>query len=335
LLPAKTTFQAWGCDLSSQSKIVLASFLAVLLLVFGQFCSGVPAVSGLNSKAQVPQELAVDAVARTVVDMTFEELLQDYPRELADLEFNANQDELDFILRKVGEKVEAFFRDFSNTASKEQVRLERLGFDGRVEASTQKNYSYLILVHPDKAGIQFQEDSTDSKGHQVDPKRMSRYYVINSGYAGLCLFLHRSHHFGSRFRYLGRQTSESCAHVIAFAQKPEVRDFLASIIDKQWGSRPLLFQGIVWVDPHTNQIVRMRTDLLAPDMQVGLARQSTDIRFSEVHFDAVPQSFWLPREVTVTWRWAGITFRNRHRYSDYKLFTIESYDKVGQPQIKK
>jgi hypothetical protein len=160
-------------------------------------------------------------------------------------------------------------------------------------------------------------------------------YVISSGYAGLCIFLHPSHQFGSRFRYLGRQTSEPFAHLIAFAQKPEVGDFLASFIDKQWGSRRLLFQGIVWVDPYTNQIVRMRTELLSPDRYISLTKQSTDIWLSEVRFDAASQSFWLPREVTVTCRWAGMTLRNRHRYSDYRLFTIESYDKVGQPQIKK
>jgi hypothetical protein len=230
--------------------------------------------------------------------------------------------------------VEAFFREFPNTASKEQVRFERLGNNGRVHDSTRKNYNYLLLVNPDDAGIKFREDRTDSKGHPVNPEAMSGY-VTSSGYAGLCVFLHPRHRFGSRFRYLGRQASEPCAHVIAFAQKPEVRDVLAHFIDIQWGSRPLLFQGIVWVDPATNQIVRMRTDLLAPDTGVGLMRQSSDILLSEVHFDAIPQTFWLPSEVTVIWILPGTTFRNRHRYSDYKLFTIESYDKIGQPQIKK
>ena len=320
--------------MSSQSKIALVSSPAILFLLLCLFCSRVTAVSGMDVVVQVPQELAANAKTSTVVDMTVEELHQHYPEELIDLEFNASQDELGLILLKVGGKVEALFRDFSNTASKEQVRLEKLALDGRVDYSTKKNYNYLILVDPQEAGIRFREDRTDSRGHQVNPERMSGY-VISSGYAGLCIFLHPSHQFGSRFRYLGRQTSEPFAHLIAFAQKPEVGDFLASFIDKQWGSRRLLFQGIVWVDPYTNQIVRMRTELLSPDRYISLTKQSTDIWLSEVRFDAASQSFWLPREVTVTCRWAGMTLRNRHRYSDYRLFTIESYDKVGQPQIKK
>jgi hypothetical protein len=97
----------------------------------------------------------------------------------------------------------------------------------------------------------------------------------------------------------------------------------------------LLVQGIAWVDPDTFQIIRMRTNLLATDHPVALREQTTDIRFSEVRFDGVPQSFWLPFEVLVSWRvGGGITYLNRHRYSDYRLFTVESYDKINQPQIK-
>jgi hypothetical protein len=311
-----------------------APFVAALCFACRLICSEVPAVSGINPQAQVPQQAAAVTKNRTVVDMTVEELLRQYPSEFIDLEFNPNQDELGFLLRKVGERVEAFFRDFSNTSSKEQVRMERFGVNARVEASTRQNFNYLLLVHPEQGGVRIEEDRTDSKGHPVDPKRTSGY-VITSGYASLCMFLHTSHHFGSRFRYLGRQTSEPRARVIAFAQKPEAGDYLASYGDRERGLKPLLFQGIIWVDSRTYQIVRMRTDLLAPETLGSLMRQSTDILFSEVRFDAITQPFWLPREVVVTLKWNGATYRNQHRYSDYKLFTVESYDKVGQPQIKK
>jgi len=43
----------------------------------------------------------------------------------------------------------------------------------------------------------------------------------------------------------------------------------------------------------------------------------------------------LPREVTVCCVIGGISYRNRHRFSDCKLFTVESYDKINAPVIKK
>jgi hypothetical protein len=79
----------------------------------------------------------------------------------------------------------------------------------------------------------------------------------------------------------------------------------------------------------------MRTDLLAPRSDVLLARQTTEIWYQEVHFADVPQVFQLPREVLVTTDFNGQTYRNRHRYSDYVVFSVESRDKLEQPRIKK
>ena len=41
----------------------------------------------------------------TIVDLSIPELLQKYPQELTGIEFDSNQQELDFLLRKVGERV--------------------------------------------------------------------------------------------------------------------------------------------------------------------------------------------------------------------------------------
>jgi hypothetical protein len=97
---------------------------------------------------------------------------------------------------------------------------------------------------------------------------------------------------------------------------------------------PLLYQGLVWLDPGNFEILRMRTDLLARRTDIGLTRQTSEIWFSEVRFQSVPQSFWLPREVVVTSESSGWLFRNVHRYSDYRVFTVEAQDKVKPPKKK-
>jgi len=96
-----------------------------------------------------------------------------------------------------------------------------------------------------------------------------------------------------------------------------------------------MYQGFAWVDPQSHQILRMRTDLLAPRSDVRLPRQTTEIRFGEVHFDSYSQAFWLPREVLVTVEYERQIYRNRHLYSDYLVFLVESKDKLEQPRIKK
>jgi ethanolamine utilization protein EutA (predicted chaperonin) len=79
----------------------------------------------------------------------------------------------------------------------------------------------------------------------------------------------------------------------------------------------------------------MRTDLLAPGIGIDLTRQTSEIWFSEVRFQSVPQSFWVPREVVVTSESYGWLCRSIHRYSDYRVFTVETQEKIEPPKIKK
>jgi hypothetical protein len=171
----------------------------------------------------------------------------------------------------------------------------------------------------------FEEDCADDKNRPIKFAQLAEY-VVTSGFASQCVFLHPSHQYGSRFRYLGKLPS---AQVIAFAQKPDAGDFLSFINGTE--PTPVLLRGLVWIDPVTYQIVRMRTDLLEPDMRNGVARQTTESWFSEVRFDRVHQAFWLPRQVVVTIEYGQRIFRNEHRYSGYKLFSVSTFDKIVKP----
>jgi hypothetical protein len=43
-----------------------------------------------------------------------------------------------------------------------------------------------------------------------------------------------------------------------------------------------------------------------------------------VKFKGMSRGLWLPMEVVVTIKLQGYFFRNRHRCSQYRLFTVES-----------
>ena len=285
--------------------------------------------SCLDTRGQTTdQKLPTNTKARTIVDLSPEELRRLYRPELGRVVFDEKQEELHVLLNKTGDNVEAFFRNMPNTASREQIVSQRLKPGGEVDASVSSSYNYLLLVRPDIVGVRFVEDRTDSKNRPSDLRRLSEY-LVTSGFAGHCIILHPSHQYGSRFRYLGRQPAEPRARLIAFAQKPEVGDFVTSISGME--VTPVLLQGLVWIDQDSYQILRMRTDLLEPDYHNGVTSQTTEVWLSEVHFDGIQQVFWLPREVRVTCEYWHKIFRNLHTYSDYKLFTVASYDKIVKP----
>jgi hypothetical protein len=275
----------------------------------------------------------VNARTKTVVDLKERELLSMYPADLGRIEFAKDQDGLGNLLKQVGQRVDDLFLNFNNTSSKEQVVLRRMGSSGQPVAYLRSDFNYLILAHSNESGVGFEEERTDSVGKSVElPAGNNRLakelatmsgFVVTSGFAAFCLYLHPSHQDGSRFRYLGRVRAAPHAQVIAFAQKPEVGDYLAAIGSSR-GIIYVLLQGLIWLDPLTYQIVRMRTDLLEPDLPDGVTVQTTDIRLSDVHFADSPQVLWLPRQVEVSLVVQGVLYRNTHSYSDYKLFRVDT-----------
>jgi hypothetical protein len=93
-----------------------------------------------------------------------------------------------------------------------------------------------------------------------------------------------------------------------------------------------LSQGLAWVDAATFQIVRIHTELLAPLPELRLDKQTIDVDFHEVHFTHLNQTVWLPNEVLVSLDWNGKRLRNRHEYSDYKVFDVDASEKIAQPK---
>jgi hypothetical protein len=306
---------------------------AFLLITCGAAGLGLWAAPVNLSTTQADRELEIYRKARTVVDMTVEELRRGYSKECRDLKFDDNPAELAQLLQKTGESVEALVRDIPNTASKEQVRRERLRENGAYDTAADLSCNYLVLQG--QTGF-WDEIRTDSQGRALPAKSTTGIFMITSGFAGMVLFFHPQYQICSRFRFLGRQRSEPNAYVIAFAQDPE-NGQPTGTLETPLTLTPatILYQGLAWVDPQTHQILRMRIDLLAPRQDVLLARQTTEIWFHEVHFKDSPHPFWLPREVLVTIDWNGRTYINRHRYSDYLVFSVESLDKLERPKIKK
>jgi len=311
----------------------------------------------LPAASEIPQSQRMDlqerqryAGVRSVVDWSPAELVKALP-ELKGLETAPSQEELAMLLQKVGENVVAFFRDLPNTTSVEEVRQERFlqsvlmpdGLDHTTPLPEiqEQTFHYLMLAgSEDRPMSGLQEYRTDSKGKHVDLRGMAKApSILTAGFVSSAIYFHPAHQDGSIFRYLGRQRIEKReTYVVAFAQRPGVTRLVGWVGDGT-KTAAVLLQGVAWIDPTTFQIIRMRTDLLAPRPDVHLQQQSTDIRFTQVHLKTIPGAFWLPGEVKVTVNFFGEVYRNTHRYSQFRLFKVETYENPeakqgspGQPQ---
>ncbi|MGO8815637.1 MAG: hypothetical protein ACLQVG_13380 [Terriglobia bacterium] len=269
-----------------------------------------------------------ESIPKTFVDMTPAELARAVP-ELKRLKPAESQDPLPQILQRVGAAVSAFFDNFADTACTEHLtgmvhpRSQRglIQFDNR--------YSYLAVAQAGAAKWTLDEYRTDATGEIVKPN--AKGGIVTFGFVALQVNFHPEFQADSRFRYLGRQlTDGEETYVVAFAQRPQVARLPASVwfADRKG---VVFLQGVAWIDPVGYRVVRLRTDIQAPEPNVGLQRETTEVVYSEVSFEKSGKTMWLPHAVTVNGQLGDYVFHNLHRYSDYRLFNVQVEQKQAKP----
>lgn len=268
----------------------------------------------------------------TFVDMPPDQLVRRVPG-LKKLSPAASQQPLAPLLQKVGRNVAALVRNFPNVTSREEVLEQRLSGAGGVHDESYQEFRYLSLPRNDKGDVGFVEYRTDSKMRPAEPKGLYNGYLVTKGFVSLPLYFYPEYQALSRFRYLGSEvTDKRKTEVLAFAQTPSAK--VGEEFSFNGRSVHVLTQGLAWIDPTDDQIIRLRMDLLAPVAEIGLRSQTTQIKFATVRFSGAALRLWLPREVEVETEWCGTFFRNVHSYSDFKLFTVDTRQQKRIPPAK-
>jgi hypothetical protein len=263
--------------------------------------------------------------------------------ELGSLKPSTGQTGLPALLNHVGEKILEIVRKTPNLISAETVAT-KYG-----PSQKRQRFSYLVLPHADTGGeVAFEEFRVDlatgkkfqtegpppsgasfidlrGLGHQL-PTLGPGGPPLAQGFANMWVYFEPLNQPESSFRYLGEQDmSGHRTLVLAFSQKPEsVRS--PAMFRYEDKTLPIFMQGVAWVDASNFKIVRLRTDLLfrVAAVDVNVRQLTADIEFAQTHIAEVNLLLWLPRQVSVTWNVDGHIGREKHHYSDYRLFRAHS-----------
>jgi hypothetical protein len=90
--------------------------------------------------------------------------------------------------QEVGAGVTEFIGTLPNTASREQIRQERIGINGKVAAEIEQEVQYVLLFHQTGEDL-WEEDRTDNKGKPARIKRLKGQSFVISGFAMACAYL--------------------------------------------------------------------------------------------------------------------------------------------------
>jgi hypothetical protein len=282
-----------------------------------------------------PSEIEIYKRAQTLIDWT--------PHQIHDCPFlhklrpAGSQDQLPMVLERVGQTGTLLFHDFPQITCDEEVFSEAIPPEGSTaryrgmrRSTNLHKFLYIVIPRPVGDVPAFEEYRTDLKGNPLDASSPSDLFMITSEYASTWLYLSPADQHDSRFRHFGIQAvrNREC-HVVGFAQEPE-RARSVGGLHIGGKSFVLLVQGLAWIDSETFQVLRITTWLLAPRTDIGLSSQTSTVDFYPVQPSGSERVLWLPRDVMVVIDYRGVEVHNRHHYSNFKLFRVDSTIKPAE-----
>jgi len=183
-----------------------------------------------------------------------------------------------------------------------------------------EEFRYLIQCHRTENGIVTLEESrTDFKGKPVNTMKNGTAQ-LGSGFAYQWLLFAAANQTEFEFRYLGEEDIDNRkTFVLAFAQVPE-HVKTPAVFQSNGKQAPYFYQGILWVDQATSNIVLLRSDLLAPLKSLRLQQLTTELHFRSISIRDIGASFWLPSDVSIQIDQDNSVIDEEHQYTDYHLY---------------
>jgi VWFA-related protein len=257
---------------------------------------------------------------------------------------DSSQNQLPWILSKAGEATANSLSTAPNLSSREDVYsfvrsrdagpansvlgMEEtpalLDLEAQLLQTRSIEFNYLLLFdHHADGATAIRELRTDFKNRQVGSP-VDGVAPRGFGFAYQWLLLSPANQSELRFRYLGQQRIDDHeTFVLGFVQIPNQVKVPGTF---KWAGKeaPFFFQGIVWIDRSTFDVVRLRTDLLSPVPSVNLRQMTTELRFRSVRIHDFGAVLWLPSEVLISTAQSDSIVEELHQYSGYRFFHAES-----------
>jgi hypothetical protein len=276
-------------------------------------------------------DISYYANAHPYLGEPLKQLVEQIP-ELSRMKPGKSEEALGTILQKAGVNVDSFFVNVVDVIAQEKITMQRASPRG-YSAPAHVEDSYLILKKPAGNHHQVVEYRMNAAGQAVDNVGLQQGFVTTHGFALVCNYFASAWQHESTFRYLGdEKIGARDAYVVGFAQTPGRATMLVTMRAANGGQYGMLIQGIVWIDKVSFQILRMRTDLLAPHPELALVQQTTDVTFGQVRLVDVATPLWLPKDVKVYVKfkehgsgedWVPeLSYRNEHHYSNYRHYGV-------------
>jgi hypothetical protein len=236
-------------------------------------------------------------------------------------------DTLEELLGRTSKQVSSFLNVISEVNCTERVMQEKLNEKGKVLEKEESAFDYLILLSNAGGELNLVESrlAAEENKHTKKPRAP---LLVSNGFATLLLVFHPYYAAGFQFTLLGEETiGGRRLKKVQFRHVRGMRTPAALAVRGR--EYPLELEGTAWIDPESGVIARIAAGIDSGMDDVGLRALRSDVEYAQVSFRNPPQDSWLPAGATVEVESRHQHWRNTHRFTDYKRFSVSTKEEVG------
>ena len=236
--------------------------------------------------------------------------------------------QIEDVLPKVATHVKEFVEDMNQFTATENLVRERAGLDGKHGDHERSRSDYVVTIQNLGAG----NYTVSEFRSQVHSDHFLQGGLAASGGPALALIFHPSHleefdmTCGNMVKLDGHTAWE-----IHFRQRRDRPAEITTFLDGHT-QFAILLQGTAWIDSSGYQLLRMETSLLQPIPEAKLEFLYQSVDYAPVSFGARKTTLWLPQSVEVLAKFHGQRYRDQHTFSDFKLFAVDTGQKISAPK---
>jgi hypothetical protein len=231
------------------------------------------------------------------------------------------------VLRGVGARMSEFVQSLERFTATEKLEHFSVDRNGARKSPQAREFAYVVSVSQNSIGTFLLDEFRDGK---MDPEQFPAH-TASRGSPAMALIFHPllAPDFEFRCEGLGQWAGRQ-AWQVHFVQRPDHPIRIRSYsVGGRTAGLPLL--GRVWIDPGTYQVLHLESELMKPLPEVALTHEHFTIDYQPVRFQSTGQQLWLPQTAELYVERKGKRFYRRHVFSDFRLFNVDSSQKIQTP----
>jgi hypothetical protein len=237
-----------------------------------------------------------------------------------------NAQKLDDLLQRASNQTAAFLEQFSDVKCIEHVRQEKVSKDDKVERKEESTYDYMAILTNASGELNLSESRLPL--HEAKPDRRNTSMLLSNGFATLFLVFHPYYAEAFKFSMDGQEViAGRTLNRVSFQHVLGMKSPAALALRGR--EYPLELSGTAWIDPESGSIARIEAGIQDTLQDVGLKSLHSEIVFAPLPFADSKTVYWFPTQATVDVQTPKQHWRNLHRFTEYKKFSVTTEEKVA------